>query len=275
MKKFDFKKWIVENKYGKSPNYSNYAGSHGILNEQSPDDYVDPTSITASYIGCGLCPEGAVMDQAMSEIEMGTEIGGYYNCDPITTFDIPDSQVTIMGSNYTEYNSVLTSNEYTGDDPDVLAYFAGQHVYVQLDGDISYNDNWALINVESSLAASVACSGSGAISGGDDNVDDFGEGQWDPSLEGCGNFNNLPSDMQTLACQAYANLGDTNNPSLAMWVQNGGCCGGIDTGSIDSGGQPGPQGTTNLPTMGSKPMKPSSKPIKPTRGLKRKGLRKK
>ena len=33
MSKFNFKKWIVENKYGKQPSYSNY----GSLNEQSPN----------------------------------------------------------------------------------------------------------------------------------------------------------------------------------------------------------------------------------------------
>ena len=32
MKKFDYKKWIVENKHGKQPSHSNY----GSLNEQSP-----------------------------------------------------------------------------------------------------------------------------------------------------------------------------------------------------------------------------------------------
>ena len=36
MKKFDLKKWIVENKHGKTPSFSNYAGSFGKLNEDSP-----------------------------------------------------------------------------------------------------------------------------------------------------------------------------------------------------------------------------------------------
>ncbi len=51
MTKFDYKKWVVENKHGKSPNHSNYAGTHGILNEQA--------DLTSSYAGCILCPEGA------------------------------------------------------------------------------------------------------------------------------------------------------------------------------------------------------------------------
>ena len=51
MTKFDYKKWIVESKFGKTPSYSNYQGS-GLLNEQ----------------GSGLtCPEG-------------TELGGNWYC---------------------------------------------------------------------------------------------------------------------------------------------------------------------------------------------------
>ena len=34
MKKFDMKKWIVENKYGKSPSYSNYSETRKPINEE-------------------------------------------------------------------------------------------------------------------------------------------------------------------------------------------------------------------------------------------------
>ena len=39
------------------------------------------------------------------------------------------------------------------------------------------------------------------------------------------NYDNLPSDIQTLACGAFNNLDDTSDdPNLTQWVQNGNCC---------------------------------------------------
>ena len=37
--KFDSRKWIVENKYGKEPSHSNYQGS-GLLNEQANTELI-------------------------------------------------------------------------------------------------------------------------------------------------------------------------------------------------------------------------------------------
>ena len=37
--KFNYKKWIVENKYGKEPSHSNYQGS-GLLNEQANTELI-------------------------------------------------------------------------------------------------------------------------------------------------------------------------------------------------------------------------------------------
>jgi hypothetical protein len=100
------------------------------------------------------------------------------------------------------------------------------------------------------LAASNTCSGS---------IDVGGEGQWDDTLEGCGNFDNLPSNIQTAACEAFYNLDDpSDNPSLAQWIQDNGataeCC--ESAGIPEPEGQPDPQGMPakpdKLPTKGSK-----------------------
>ena len=76
-------------------------------------------------------------------------------------------------------------------------------------------------------------------------------GQWEDSLEGCGNFDNLSSDIQTLACQAFYNLDpDLPNPSLEQWVQDNGataeCC--EAAGVPEPEGQPSPQAGTTTPS---------------------------
>ena len=55
MKKFDYKKWLVENKFGKTPEHSNYAGSRGNINEQGDTVYdLDDQSTWSNYTS----PEG-------------------------------------------------------------------------------------------------------------------------------------------------------------------------------------------------------------------------
>jgi hypothetical protein len=209
MKKFDYKKWIVENKYGKAPSYSSYQGS-GTLNEQMTFGDYNYGDVSPQMFPLA-CPDG------LNASGPGTGVTGDY----CTTCDIC---------------------------PDALA------------GDIDFwqnqTVNWVL-NVCCTGSSDSSWGGSeptGSVTGsGEDTPDDFGPNEWDPNLTGsCDNFDNLPSDMQTLACQAYNNLGDTNNPSLTMWVQSGNCCGNEATGSASTGseGQPGPQGMPSA--IGSK-----------------------
>lgn len=94
------------------------------------------------------------------------------------------------------------------------------------------------------------------------SVEPFANNEWNPNLSGCGNFNNLPGNVQQLACQAYFNLGDTNNPSLTMWVQGGSCCptgsmatGSIATGSFAGGGMTTGSMAQGMPSMTRRPQR--------------------
>ena len=90
-----------------------------------------------------------------------------------------------------------------------------------------------------SMATLTVASGSCVGDSGFDqpiDVEPLANSEWDPTLSGCGNFNLLPPNIQTTACGAFNNLGDTNNPSLTMWVQDGQCCAAANpTGSADTG----------------------------------------
>ena len=85
--------------------------------------------------------------------------------------------------------------------------------------------------------------------GGGETIENCCTGSSEPtgSITGsCDNFNNLASENQLLACQAYFNLANPQmDPNLTQWVDGGNCCEGIYTGSM-AGGMPSPQG-------GSKP----------------------
>lgn len=110
------------------------------------------------------------------------------------------------------------------------------------------------------------------------------EGQWDDSYswwEGCGNFNDLPSNIQTLACEAYYNLTPENpNPSLEQWVSGSGatavCC--YEAGISPPEGQPGPGGKPTGPGFEKEPdskrKKIKSKGLKENKKMKKTSYKK-
>ena len=83
--------------------------------------------------------------------------------------------------------------------------------------------------------------------GGGETIENCCTGSSEPtgSITGsCDNFNNLASENQLLACQAYFNLANPQmDPNLTQWVDGGNCCEGIYTGSM-AGGMPSPQGSS-------------------------------
>jgi hypothetical protein len=203
MAKFDYQKWVTENKYG--------------INEQY------------SGINCYTCVTGSI-----GSIEPGL----------ITE---PATQIYV---GYGTYDSSYAAENFP---------YGG--CYSETTGPYYLIGN-------TTQSAVMPC---------DYGVEPFADNEWDPNLSGCGNFNNLPGNIQQLACQAYFNLGDTNNPSLTMWVQGGSCCstGSMDTGSMAPTGSFAGGGMTTgsmaqgMPSM-MKKRPPRRKPVKkmPTKGLK-------
>ena len=213
MKKFDYKKWIVENKYGK-------------LNEQTATCYACSGSY---YQSMGWWNSDITFPVQASEdnFYMVNEEGGCYISG------------TVQGS--TGFGSNFTMDDF---DPEASGW-------------MTCNQPACMGNIDQSIG----WEGCGGATESGDNVEPFADNEWDPSLEGCGNFDNLPEDIQQLACQAYANLGDTNNPSLTTWVQNGNCCTiPFVTGSMAQG----------MPSMMNKKQ---GKKI-PTKGLKESKMKK-
>ena len=190
MTKFDYKKWIVENKYGKNnPHY-------GSLNEQTEFS----------------CPEGSSQNTTNTVCDNNSDVFGMIymgsqGYQQATTSEWIEQCCTGSADSF-------SCPEGTTQGP---AYQCEPDGYVTNQGEEVWLEN--------------CCTGSL------DGVEDFADNEWDPNLEGCGNFDNLPNEIQLLACEAYANLGDTNNPSLTMWVQGGSCCqtGSMDTGSMAQG----------------------------------------
>ena len=64
MGEFNYKKWVVENKFGKEPTYSTYS----TLNEQTGSGAI-------TYYGCSFCPQGAVPDLVSNPIYGGPQLG--------------------------------------------------------------------------------------------------------------------------------------------------------------------------------------------------------
>ena len=64
MKKFDSKKWIIENKFGKEPKHSNYAGSFGMISEQTGSITGSESGNTETWYSnasCTPCPSGYIV----------------------------------------------------------------------------------------------------------------------------------------------------------------------------------------------------------------------
>ena len=76
MKKFDFKKWIVENKHGKAPSFSNYSGRFGKINEQEATTY----GSNPAYIGPQPTNPGDVVSGSnitQSNFDFNTDCAGF------------------------------------------------------------------------------------------------------------------------------------------------------------------------------------------------------
>jgi hypothetical protein len=69
MKKFDAKKWIIENKFGKEPQHSNYAGLFGMISEQTGSITGSESGNTETWYSnasCTPCPSGYIVSGGFS-----------------------------------------------------------------------------------------------------------------------------------------------------------------------------------------------------------------
>ena len=203
MKKFDSKKWMKENQntFENRENKWKLENKFGFLTEQAP----------AQCYACTNC----------TYFQGGTPYGeSFNNCPEQGVIDIQPT-------------SSLNFWDYWGNDQ-----ICG--VGLQQVGPGGFNTIY-YTSMENLIAASGSCGTGGTGDPGGDNIEPFANNEWDYNLVGCGNYDLLPPNIQSLACEAFNNLGDTNNPSLTTWVQNGFCCGNItppnpwNTGSADTG----------------------------------------
>ena len=116
MAKFDYKKWVVENKYGKTPSYSHYGS--GKLNEQE-------TGLT--FYGCAEC------DPESYDYNFEGGLGDPYTCGPPVTYqtDLGDdlmSQLWIMNLGQINCNNGNQSNQELCD---TIGY-EGRRLYTEL-----------------------------------------------------------------------------------------------------------------------------------------------
>lgn len=121
MTKFNYKKWLTEHRHGK-PNI-NY------INEQDdPIQDYDPNAEYQTYYGCSVCPEGAVNDLAPNwDGSTDVDLSGTFACEPMVQFDIPSASIVNNSQNLAGPNPDYTilsisQGEYTGNDPEILAY---------------------------------------------------------------------------------------------------------------------------------------------------------
>ena len=172
--KFDYKKWVVENKYGS-------------LKEQIQQ--------AETYFGCGLCDDSS-------------QAPGEYSCVPEVEFQItPDMTNTNVNSSPTSNDgNVLTPEEIVGGFESIG--YGGIRIYRQ-----SWASSYSGLGVEywcpsgsamtptdgPTVTASTSSDAFTGDAGGDAN--NFTQGDFDFNTD-CGPFNQLPQDFKDLICQS-------------------------------------------------------------------------
>ena len=174
--KFDYKKWVVENKYGS-------------LKEQITQ--------AETYIGCGLCDDSS-------------QTPGEYACAPGIEFQItPDMTNTNVNPNSNWDVGTLTSDEIVGGFESIG--YEGTRLYREsmIDG-VNYYDYggieyWcpsgsAMTPTDGpTVTASTSSDAFTGDAGGD--ATNFTQGDFDFNTD-CGPFNELPQDFKDLICQS-------------------------------------------------------------------------
>ena len=205
MAKFDYKKWIVENKYGSQPHYSSYQGS-GFINEQFTDW---PGNLEIN------------LDQTC------------YRCTGSGDLSEVGTWVTIQAS---QLLGVDQSTSNIANNASVGEFAYGYCGY----GYSNYNQQAYYTSPEAWEAASGSCA---ASFGGEDNTEPTGSvppteptGSFNTgsmATTGCDGFANLPQSFQDTICQSCENPDYIN-----MHCE---CCPGesgiasIPTGSMTTG----------------------------------------
>ena len=109
MTKFNYKKWLTENRDG-----------HANIN------YINEQEGVLTYYGCSICASGSIWDINPEGWQYGDDVSGQPICDPIVSYDIPESDIQ-TDNQYLQWGTLYIApgesyNAYLGSDETILSY---------------------------------------------------------------------------------------------------------------------------------------------------------
>ena len=144
MKKFDSKKWIIENKFGKEPKHSNYAGSFGMISEQTGSITGSESGNTETWYNhprCSPCPSGYIVSGSSQESPLPiVDSSNGVGCGPVVPGQPFEIDVSIIDSYDWSTGYPLYPSEVGMTYQEFYAQYDSNRLY---DNPMSYNPTCA------------------------------------------------------------------------------------------------------------------------------------